>query len=375
MEIPEIGLKLINRLSWRIQRSLNLRAPVIKRLDECVKLNQSNFTLISSGFNARHTLPVEINGKNHKYFEEALDYSVEDNYLLKLSDVIIKSERGLLHLPKIGYSFEHINRMPWHIEGSSDYTKYSFSTRKITEPSYSLIGLCPGAHYHLFSDILQRLVSVIEHLPNEVKFICPSNANNAFLEFIRQLGINRKNLIFPRKFENLLIKTLYWSPARTLSRFQCPQTVKQINKLKRHFADDRKYTSSSAIYISRNDAKSRRITNEHQLIKRLEDHGVKTYCLAGLSVKEQISIFHNARQIIAPHGAGLVNLLFASSGTSVLELFPEKLHLGCTCYWSISNCLGLKYSYAVCDSQNPISPNSDFVVSINSILAWLSMAE
>jgi capsular polysaccharide biosynthesis protein len=65
------------------------------------------------------------------------------------------------------------------------------------------------------------------------------------------------------------------------------------------------------IYISRNDASSRRIVNEADLIKELTP-------LAETDFPHQVRLFNKASVIIAPHGAGLTNCVFAPSGAVII---------------------------------------------------------
>jgi len=50
----------------------------------------------------------------------------------------------------------------------------------------------------------------------------------------------------------------------------------------------------------------------------------------------------NAEAIIAPHGAGLTNLVFCAPGARVVELFPS---LTVDCYYRLSVDLGLEYGF------------------------------
>jgi len=107
------------------------------------------------------------------------------------------------------------------------------------------------------------------------------------------------------------------------------------------------------IYISRSMAKSRRIVNESQIDEVLARHGFRKVILERLPILDQFTLFSTASHIIAPHGAGLANLVFASEGARVLELFPRgSLN---ACYWTLSNYRGLAYSCSV----NPLSPQKD----------------
>jgi capsular polysaccharide biosynthesis protein len=63
-----------------------------------------------------------------------------------------------------------------------------------------------------------------------------------------------------------------------------------------------------------------------------------------LPVAEQIRAFAEAAVIVAPHGAALANLTFASPGAAVVELFPA----GCLLpdFWRLAGGVpGLRYRY------------------------------
>jgi capsular polysaccharide biosynthesis protein len=63
-----------------------------------------------------------------------------------------------------------------------------------------------------------------------------------------------------------------------------------------------------------------------------------------LPVTEQIRAFAEATVIVAPHGAALANLTFASPGAAVVELFPA----GCLLpdYWRLASSVpGMRYRY------------------------------
>ncbi|MGL5880384.1 MAG: glycosyltransferase family 61 protein, partial [Xenococcaceae cyanobacterium] len=57
------------------------------------------------------------------------------------------------------------------------------------------------------------------------------------------------------------------------------------------------------------------------------------------------AVFANAKAIVAPHGAGLTNLVFCNENTKIIELFsPNYVR---TDYWMISWELKLKHYYVV----------------------------
>ncbi len=113
---------------------------------------------------------------------------------------------------------------------------------------------------------------------------------------------------------------------------------------------DTSFNSSEKIYISRNHGSKRIIENEELLIGILQKYGFTTFYLEDLSVSEQISLFHNAKYIVAPHGAGLVNLNYCKPNTFLLELFPQVYHDAS--YKLISYVNKLNYHYLICATSN-----------------------
>lgn len=76
------------------------------------------------------------------------------------------------------------------------------------------------------------------------------------------------------------------------------------------------------IYISRNDAKLRRVANEQALLPLLEKHGFEIHILRGKPIAEQVRLFMEAEAVVAPHGAGLAHLAWCRPMTVVTEFFP-----------------------------------------------------
>jgi len=78
------------------------------------------------------------------------------------------------------------------------------------------------------------------------------------------------------------------------------------------------------LYVSRSDAKLRRISNECDLLPILARRGFEVVLPGRLSFRDQIALFMSAEVVIGPHGAGLTNGLFARNRSRVLELFPAN---------------------------------------------------
>ncbi|MCS5697553.1 glycosyltransferase family 61 protein [Cyanobium sp. FGCU-52] len=105
------------------------------------------------------------------------------------------------------------------------------------------------------------------------------------------------------------------------------------------------------LYLSRGGAPTRRVANEDEVLALLEPHGFVAVRCEQLSLSEQIALFRDATHIVAPHGAGLTNLLHARGGC-VLELFPEG-HGVRPDFFQLAMINHLSYQHAVCPSSGP----------------------
>ncbi len=75
------------------------------------------------------------------------------------------------------------------------------------------------------------------------------------------------------------------------------------------------------VYITRKHM--RYVANAEQIEQIAKVAGFSVYELEGMTPRAQIELFRDAEFVIAPHGAGLANLLFCAPGTKVIELSPD----------------------------------------------------
>ena len=87
--------------------------------------------------------------------------------------------------------------------------------------------------------------------------------------------------------------------------------------------DRERSPGGSRVFISREDATIRQVTNADAILPVLDEYGFETHVLTELSVAEQIARFSDADIVVAPHGAGLTNLVYADD-VAIVELFGQK---------------------------------------------------
>jgi hypothetical protein len=116
------------------------------------------------------------------------------------------------------------------------------------------------------------------------------------------------------------------------------------NYLKELFLPQIKKTENKHVLIIQR-AHNRIIENEEELLNNLKLFGeLNVVILDNFSFISQIELIHNSKIIVAPHGAGLTHMLFASEGTQFIEIYSKGFH-GIYPYKDMASKLGLKWDH------------------------------
>ena len=105
---------------------------------------------------------------------------------------------------------------------------------------------------------------------------------------------------------------------------------------------------SQNVYVTRRTM--RRVSNAPQLERFLSQHDFTAYALEDLSFDQQVDLFSQANLVVAPHGAGLANILFCQPGAKVLELSPDAEFRPFFAY--MANKLGLTHGILPCPTSD-----------------------
>lgn len=131
------------------------------------------------------------------------------------------------------------------------------------------------------------------------------------------------------------------------------------------------------LYISRDKSSNgRKVLNEKEIMNILKPLGFELIFSEEISFKEQVELFHNSEVIIAPHGAGLSNIVFCDPKTQILEFFsPNYVN---PCYYTLANQVDLNYYYLMSEGKRPpdfYDPHighENIFINIDSLLKMLN---
>lgn len=123
------------------------------------------------------------------------------------------------------------------------------------------------------------------------------------------------------------------------------------------------------IFVSRAHASRRRLVNEDALFEILCPRGFQRVVLERLPFAEQVALFSQAEQVVAPHGAGLANIVFMAPGTQVIELLPQKLEDRAFIFSRLSHLYGLRHAIVLTHEAPGNVADPDHMADPRSLMA------
>lgn len=161
-------------------------------------------------------------------------------------------------------------------------------------------------------------------------------------EMLRALGVPLEKIVETDRVRHIEAETLVCSSTQILNggfpAWACDFLRTQVAAA---LLPDGPQQKRRRLFVSRSDAAFRRVANEAELMPILERHGFERLILGPLAVRDQVAAFASAEIVVAPHGAGLTNLVFSPPGTTLVELFAPQYQN--PCYYQLCCTAGHRY--------------------------------
>lgn len=211
---------------------------------------------------------------------------------------------------------------------------------------------CVGSagYYHFLLEEMPRMLWVIEFYNNITVMVHRAAPCYVFdaLQAMIKLGIIASDLLIIDD-EDVHVSDYIFTQAEAYSGFV---NMLDIQLLRRSLLITLKKNvlSPRYIYISRKNS-HRSFCNEEELIALMDNLGFDVCYLEEMSFESQIRLFEAAKVIVAPHGAGLANILWCEPGTHIVELFSPRYFNDC--YARLCSQLKLTYMPLWADNTEP----------------------
>ena len=200
----------------------------------------------------------------------------------------------------------------YHYFRTSGFTA-NMPVKKQVQLAYFLPRVGYRNYYHSLVDKLPALLGY-KKLGLDCPIIAAFQLENTERYFCKLLGIDPSKIICDTKGEVIASRGI----------------IPIVDGLKAPFFDTCRSHAESEnfgnekIYISRINSEQRPLDNENAVHELVESRGYKIIHMEDHTLPEQIEIAANATTIVAPHGAGLSNMIFARENCAIVELLPDR---------------------------------------------------
>lgn len=201
-------------------------------------------------------------------------------------------------------------------------------------------------YYHWLIDALPRLRHLEGSMTPDTKIYVPARKRYQ-RQSIAALGFRSEQIIAAKYSTHVASPRVMAASRRTQS---CSQA--DCDYLHQRFTQGLSCQPSQRIFLSRRRRGIRSLVNEREIYSLLKPLGFRRVLLEDLAFDQQVKLFHSAEAIVAPHGAGLANLVFAQSGAQVLEITTPYRLYGYHCFYEIAHYRQQNYRALIANPVN-----------------------
>ena len=236
----------------------------------------------------------------------------------------------------------------WKYRGFRKWVNPSDTNALLYDKVFSIAQLYGFAVYHRNIEQISRLAAYLEflHQNQNVYVFLGDDHSSSTVTQLEWLGIAESRLLR----HSVRAKILY-SPQGI--HFAMPDFM-SVQLLSYHYQKHQEkklpHMRQSVLLIVRSAAARRRLLKAKQLEDLVRNltatHGLTFEMFADdppPPVSLTASMFYRAVMVIAPHGAGLSNMIFSQKATFFIEILPPHLTLLNRCYQRLAYALGHRY--------------------------------
>jgi len=261
--------------------------------------------------------------------------------IVVVGDLIIKDT--VRNVSTLYASFPEADREQINLALRHPGERFEASLGDVTEVGKPAYQLGYGVSENFFNWTLRYLSRVRMYQQQDAarRLIVPDTRNGYIPRGLEFFGVSQREVV-SLKSGSVRVPRLELSSPSAIGRYELAPFI--VGNLRHHPAVGQLWRRSSRkLYIPRRNVKFRRVVNEDAVEALLVAQGFTVFDAGLMPFHEQVARFRSAELIVAPHGAGLSNIVYCEPGTKVLEMIPVGYDQGVTSYRSLADLFGLQY--------------------------------
>jgi hypothetical protein len=328
----------------------------------------AEFRPVDAGYAADHRLPKTVHQQVRRQFLMDEAYPCPATFVARIPGGRVLNE-GLIITPDNQLLDDVSINFGEPLEAKLEYVRRGWTWRPLEEVKGTVAVLSTNGallYYHWLFQLLPRfeLIKRSGIDLNSIDYFLVNSQKAPFQrESLEALGIDQRKIIESSTVPYLRASSLV-VPSVPLSGGCYALWMREF--LRSTFlggVGTEMRPATRRLYISRGSAGYRRVLNEADVVRLLDEFGFEEARFETMSVREQAATIASCEVIVAPHGGGLSNLIFCRPATKVIEIYSPELVAGY--FWKISALLGLDYYYLL-GKGSPSSGDVDYPQSWNA---------
>ncbi len=346
-------------------------------------------------------------GYQQEAFEPRMLQGYAAPYLADLSDVKVISQCNAV-LTDEGMALNDLVTLPPHgprvtlewergVEGHHGRTLFMRSNACDIcemESGFFLAGRSSSEFGHWAPEYMMRLRWFEQHPQfSNTPLVVDGAMPQSHFDWLRHIThqpmiiLDHKKYVFYR-FKTLIVSSLsafcpiYFvglstdpGPTGAMACVVSPEGLRFLRERTLASVPERPSPSGEKLYITRRGSSWRRLLNDPEISTFLENQGFTTVAPEKMTFAEQVSLFRNARVIVAPDGSALNNLMFAPTDVRVAILtarLSRKWHNVYRAWYGAFQTLGCRLLFVFGDTVAP-HKHADYEVPVDRVKQALAI--
>lgn len=298
-----------------------------------------------------------------------------ETFVLKIPHAEVCSKLGLV---KVGEAIiDEVYPKYGHVKNHTDYIQKIFKDAKRLKKVAGRVAVITrhgvDTYFHWLVDVLSRF-ALLELSGQEYDWLYVPYNHPYIKDSLSLFGVDPKKIIEPKgdnyyiQADELIVPSL--TSVRPLANKNSGTHCDFVQQwillyLKEKFLNSIDFKKNnfkfcSKVFISRKNARRRKLLNEDEVFAIFEKKGFKRYELEKMSLIEQVVLFHLATHIVGSHGSGFINAIFCEKKVCIIELFQNWFNM---CFFKIFQNFDFKYNFFK-STNNDGANNKNFIVNM-----------
>lgn len=341
-------------LALAVGRRLPMRSagvPALVREASCETLPSSAFSFFKTVCGSRETFfPAPGSpGRDHPYFAEPTRYQQTPRRVVTIENARVLSHPHLVIHPD-GFAITELSAT--RIIESDPLKRCLFPpARRLPGKTLTLLTEAGTNYCHWLFDLLPKVKMLRDADIEPAAFdtiLVPSFCRDYERRTFERLGIPADRVLATGPLPGCyLCESL---TATTRCHFHPVLEADSVAFIREQLAPDGA-EPSRRIFVDRNRAQWRRLTNLTEIQEILKAFQFETVAPETLSFDQQRQLFAEASHVVGVHGAGFSNILFCPISARVAEIFaPSYVE---TTYYNFCHLCGIHYDYLYGEGSFP----------------------